>query len=78
MSNNQNTIIEETKQEAEDERKNKFTIMEYPSEMMIYNQATFLSRKTKQMVGEKNDLYITLKQLMNIIKDIQELNKGIE
>ena len=34
----------------------------------IYTTSTEIARKNQQTVGEKNDYYITLEQLMEIIK----------
>lgn len=37
----------------------------------IYIQATKIARENKQTVGEKNNFYITLEQLMEILKDYE-------
>ena len=37
----------------------------------IYSMAILMSRKNKQVVGGKNDYYITLEQLERIIKSFE-------
>lgn len=37
--------------------------------MKLYTNATKLARQTNQTTGEKNDLYITLEQLNDLMKD---------
>ena len=38
----------------------------------VYTEAHSLARWNKQTVGEKNDFYITLEQLNNILKAVVE------
>jgi len=38
----------------------------------IYTDATILSRKNSQVVGEKRNFYITLEQLEAILKRIED------
>ena len=38
--------------------------------IIIYEVATRMARDNNQVVGEKNDYYITLQQLQNIIEDL--------
>ena len=38
----------------------------------VYLKADKLAKKLRQTVGEKNDYYITLEQLMNIIGEFYE------
>jgi len=37
------------------------------NEEQLYVEATLVAQKGNQVVGEKNDYYITLEQLMNLI-----------
>ena len=39
----------------------------------LYIDATILARATSQTIGEKRDYYITLEQLMDLIKGIQDV-----
>lgn len=43
------------------------------NEITIYTEATEVARENNQTVGEKNDFYITLEQLNEILK--KDLNK---
>jgi hypothetical protein len=36
----------------------------------VYLRATGLAGKNNQVVGEKHDLYLTLEQLMEILRDV--------
>ena len=36
--------------------------------MDIYSESSMWARKNNQVIGEKNDYYITLKQLMEFLK----------
>ena len=38
----------------------------------IYLEADKISRKNNQLVGEKNNHYITMEQLENILKEFEE------
>lgn len=38
----------------------------------LYQQATILARQTSQIVGKERNYYVTLEQLMDLIKGIQE------
>lgn len=42
--------------------------------LFIYMKAIKHARSENQMVGEKNDYYITIEQLEGIIKAYQDLN----
>ena len=47
-------------------------INRYMTELIeTYTQATKLAMNNNQTVGEENDYYITLKQLMDILNDIK-------
>lgn len=38
--------------------------------VIVYSLADKLARENNQVVGEKNDYYITLEQLMNIVAEL--------
>ena len=46
---------------------------ELANKIYLYTKAIELARNTNQVVGEKNDYYITLEQLERLLKETEQL-----